>query len=308
MVRVTQGAEQDSGQTFERESLNIPYSLPDGRSLREYLNEQYRGEPITWTDETTGKRLQMVQTENGAGFPPTNAEEPAAAVPGMVTEEAVQSKVTDHMQSTEQEDAAWEQYMPNGWQNLPIEQQIALSERAQKRAEQAAAEQPAQSRAVRTQAMDAAEKENEDIHQILSVRLQLPQAVSDDTLVSNDSIQNQQENASGTGESPADAAPVNQAERDPRELPEVKAALNDKNFQLFGISGRLGVKYFYIRKNFPVPLLCHFCAEMCQKIQVAAKKKPRYTYILSVYRGFILVDGKELESLTPCTSSRCSTS
>ena len=28
--------------------------------------------------------------------------------------------------------------MPNGWQNLPIEQQIALSERAQKRAEQMA--------------------------------------------------------------------------------------------------------------------------------------------------------------------------
>ena len=156
--------------------------------------------------------------------------------------------------------------------------------------------------------MDTAEQENEDIHQILSVRLQLPQAVSDDTLVSNDSIQNQQENASGTGESPADAAPVNQAERDPRELPEVKAALNDKNFRLFGIFGRLEVKYFYIRKNFPVPLLCHFCAEMCQKIQVAVKKKPRYTYILSVYRGSILVDGKELESLTPCTSSRCSTS
>ncbi|BFJ86833.1 hypothetical protein Ruko_32500 [Ruthenibacterium sp. TH_2024_36131] len=300
---ITQGAEQDSGQTFERESLNIPYSLPDGRSLREYLNEQYRGEPITWTNATMGKRMQMVQTENGAAFPPTNAEEPAAAVPGAMTEEAARSKAPDRMQSTEQEDAAWEQYMPNGWQNLPIEQQIALSERAQKRAEQAA-----QSRAVRTQAMDAAEKENEDIHQILSKRLQLPQAVSDDTLVSNDSIQNQQENASGTGESPADAAPVNQAERDPRELPEVKAALNDKNSQLFGISGRLEVKYFYIWKNFPVPLLCHFCAEMCQKIQVAAKKKPRYTYILSVYRGFILVDGKELESLTPCTSSRCSTS
>ena len=361
---ITQGAEQDSGQTFERESLNIPYSLPDGRSLREYLNEQYRGEPITWTDETTGKRLQMEQAENGASFPPTNAEEPAAAVPGAMTEEAVQSKVTDHMQSTEQEDAAWEQYMPNGWQNLPIEQQIALSERAQKRAEQAAAERPAQSRAVRAQAMDTAEnmerfaseidgvfngtkskakmieigdtpeiyeqfgvkplkititpatinkiaypagyqhgkhnlgipavkklpqqlqnpsailrsasqpnslvvltewadtqgnpvvvplhldkkgavtlenrvasaygkqgieallgekgenvlwtKENEDIHQILSVRLQLPQAVSDDTLVSNYSIQNQQENASGTGESQADAAPVNPAEKDPR--------------------------------------------------------------------------------------------
>lgn len=134
--------------TFEKNdpniyhSLNIPYSLPDGRSLREYLNEQYRGEPVTWTDEATGKRMQMAQAENGAGFPPTNAEEPAAAVPGAMTEEAVQSKVTDHMQSTEQEDAAWEQYMPNGWQNLPIEQQIALSERAQKRAEQAAAEQP----------------------------------------------------------------------------------------------------------------------------------------------------------------------
>lgn len=138
---ITQGAEQDSGQTFERESLNIPYSLPDGRSLREYLNEQYRGEPITWTNATTGKRMQMVQTENGASFPPTNAEKPAA-VSGMVTEEAVQSKVPDRMQSTEQEDAVWEQYMPNGWQNLPIEQQIALSERAQKRAEQAAAEQP----------------------------------------------------------------------------------------------------------------------------------------------------------------------
>lgn len=245
---ITQGAEQDSGQTFERESLNIPYSLPDGRSLREYLNEQYRGEPITWTNATTGKRMQMVQTENGAAFPPTNAEEPAAAVPGAMTEEAVQSKVTDHMQSTEQEDAAWEQYMPNGWQNLPIEQQIALSERAQKRAEQAA-----QSRAVRTQAMDAAEKENEDIHQILSVRLQLPQAVSDDTLVSNDSIQNQQENASGTGESPADAAPVNQAERDPRELPEVKAVLEDENapqgkpvevdFELAAALGNKGVNY-----------------------------------------------------------------
>lgn len=246
--RITQGAEQDGGQTFERESLNIPYSLPDGRSLREYLNEQYRGEPIAWTDEATGKRMQMVQAENGAGFPPTNAEEPAAAVPGAMTEEAVQSKVTDHMQSTEQEDAAWEQYMPNGWQNLPIEQQIALSERAQKRAEQAA-----QSRAVRTQAMDAAEKENEDIHQILSVRLQLPQAVSDDTLVSNDSIQNQQENASGTGESPADAAPVNQAERDPRELPEVKAVLEDENapqgkpvevdFELAAALGNKGVNY-----------------------------------------------------------------
>ena len=139
---IIQGAEQDGGQTFERESLNIPYSLPDGRSLREYLNEQYRGEPITWTDETTGKRLQMEQAENGAGFPPTNAEEPAAAVPGAMTEEAARSKAPDRMQSTEQEDAAWEQYMPNGWQNLPIEQQIALSERAQKRAEQAAAEQP----------------------------------------------------------------------------------------------------------------------------------------------------------------------
>lgn len=101
-----------------------------------------RGEPVTWTDAATGKRMRMEQTENGAGFPPTNAEEPAAAVPGAMTEEAVQSKVPDHMQSTEQEDAAWEQYMPNGWQNLPIEQQIALSERAQKRAEQAAAEQP----------------------------------------------------------------------------------------------------------------------------------------------------------------------
>lgn len=123
-------------------SLNIPYSLPDGRSLREYLNEQYRGEPITWTDETTGKRMQMEQTENGAGFPPTTVEEPAAAVPGMVTEEAVQSKAPELVQSMEQEDSAWEQYMPNGWQNLPIEQQIALSERAQKRAEQAAAEQP----------------------------------------------------------------------------------------------------------------------------------------------------------------------
>ena len=66
MGGITQGAEQDSGQTFERESLNIPYSLPDGRSLREYLNEQYRGEPITWTNATTGKRIQMVQTENGA--------------------------------------------------------------------------------------------------------------------------------------------------------------------------------------------------------------------------------------------------
>ena len=240
--------------TFEKNdpniyhSLNIPYSLPDGRSLREYLNEQYRGEPVTWTDEATGKRMQMAQAENGAGFPPTNAEEPAAAVPGAMTEEAVQSKVTDHMQSTEQEDAAWEQYMPNGWQNLPIEQQIALSERAQKRAEQAA-----QSRAVRTQAMDAAEKENEDIHQILSKRLQLPQAVSDDTLVSNDSIQNQQENASGTGESPADAAPVNQAERDPRELPEVKAVLEDENapqgkpvevdFELAAALGNKGVNY-----------------------------------------------------------------
>ena len=135
---IIQGAEQDGGQTFERESLNIPYSLPDGRSLREYLNEQYRGEPITWTDETTGKRLQMEQAENGAGFPPTNAEEPAAAVPGAMTEEAARSKAPDRMQSTEQEDAAWEQYMPNGWQNLPIEQQIALSERAQKRAEQMA--------------------------------------------------------------------------------------------------------------------------------------------------------------------------
>lgn len=123
-------------------SLNIPYSLPDGRSLREYLNEQYRGEPITWTDETTGKRMQMEQAENGASFPPINAEEPAAAVPGMVTEEAVQSKAPELVQSMEQEDSAWEQYMPNGWQNLPIEQQIALSERAQKRAEQAAAEQP----------------------------------------------------------------------------------------------------------------------------------------------------------------------
>ena len=135
---IIQGAEQDGGQTFERESLNIPYSLPDGRSLREYLNEQYRGEPITWTDETTGKRLQMEQAENGVGFPPTNAEEPAAAVPGMVTEEAVQSKAPELVQSMEQEDSAWEQYMPNGWQNLPIEQQIALSERAQKRAEQMA--------------------------------------------------------------------------------------------------------------------------------------------------------------------------
>lgn len=131
---------EDSGLS-QFHSLNIPYSLPDGRSLREYLNEQYRGEPITWTDETTGKRLQMEQAENGAGFPPTNAEKPAA-VSGMVTEEAVQSKVPDRMQSTEQEDAVWEQYMPNGWQNLPIEQQIALSERAQKRAEQAAAERP----------------------------------------------------------------------------------------------------------------------------------------------------------------------
>lgn len=134
--------------TFEKNdpniyhSLNIPYSLPDGRSLREYLNEQYRGEPITWTDETTGKRMQMEQAENGASFPPINAEEPAAAVPGMVTEEAVQSKAPELVQSMEQEDSAWEQYMPNGWQNLPIEQQIALSERAQKRAEQAAAEQP----------------------------------------------------------------------------------------------------------------------------------------------------------------------
>lgn len=367
---------EDSGLS-QFHSLNIPYSLPDGRSLREYLNEQYRSEPITWTNATTGKRMQMVQAENGAGFQPTNAEEPAAAVPGMVTEEAVQSKVTDHMQSTEQEDAAWEQYMPNGWQNLPIEQQIALSERAQKRAEQAAAEQPAQSRAVRAKAMDTAEnmerfaseidgvfngtkskakmieigdtpelyeqfgvkplkititpatinkiaypagyqngkhnlgipavkklpqqlqnpsailksasqpnslvvltewadtqgnpvvvplhldkkgavtlenrvasaygkqgieallgekgenvlwtKGNEDIHQILSVRLQLPQAVSDDTLVSNYSIQNQQENASGTGVSPADAAPVNPAEKDPREIPEVKAVLEDEN-------------------------------------------------------------------------------
>lgn len=393
--------------TFEKNdpniyhSLNIPYSLPDGRSLREYLNEQYRGEPITWTDEATGKRLQMVQTENGAAFPPTNAEEPAAAVPGAMTEEAARSKVPDRMQSTEQEDAAWEQYMPNGWQNLPIEQQIALSERAQKRAEQAAAEQPAQSRAVRAQAMDTAEnmerfaseidgvfngtkskakmieigdtpelyeqfgvkplkititpatinkiaypagyqngkhnlgipavkklpqqlqnpsailksasqpnslvvltewadtqgnpvvvplhldkkgavtlenrvasaygkqgieallgekgenvlwtKGNEDIHQILSVRLQLPQAVSDDTLVSNYSIQNQQENASGTGESQADAAPVNQAERDPRELPEVKAVLEDENapqgepvevdFELAAALGNKGVNY-----------------------------------------------------------------
>lgn len=139
---LTPRAEQDGGQTFERESLNIPYSLPDGRSLREYLNEQYRGKPITWTDEATGKRLQMAQAENGAAFPPTNAEEPAAAVPGAMTEEAARSKAPDRMQSTEQEDAAWEQYMPNGWQNLPIEQQIALSERAQKRAEQAAAEQP----------------------------------------------------------------------------------------------------------------------------------------------------------------------
>lgn len=397
---IIQGAEQDGGQTFERESLNIPYSLPDGRSLREYLNEQYRGEPITWTNATTGKRLQMEQAENGAGFPPTNAEKPAA-VSGMVTEEAVQSKVPDRMQSTEQEDAVWEQYMPNGWQNLPIEQQIALSERAQKRAEQAAAEQPAQSRAVRAKAMDTAEnmerfaseidgvfngtkskakmieigdtpelyeqfgvkplkititpatinkiaypagyqngkhnlgipavkklpqqlqnpsailksasqpnslvvltewadtqgnpvvvplhldkkgavtlenrvasaygkqgieallgekgenvlwtKGNEDIHQILSVRLQLPQAVSDDTLVSNYSIQNQQENASGTGESPADAAPVNQAERDPRELPEVKAVLEDENapqgepvevdFELAAALGNKGVNY-----------------------------------------------------------------
>ena len=71
--------------------------------------------------------------------------------------------------------------------------------------------------------------QNEDIHQILSKRLQLPQAVSDDTLVSNDSIQNQQENASGTGVSPADAAPVNPAEKDPREIPEVKAVLEDEN-------------------------------------------------------------------------------
>ena len=301
MVRVTQGAEQNGGQTSERESLNIPYSLPDGRSLREYLNEEYRGEPVTWTDAATGKRMRMEQTENGAGFPPTNAEEPAAAVPGAMTEEAARSKAPDRMQSTEQEDAAWEQYMPNGWQNLPIEQQIALSERAQKRAEQAA-----QSRAVRTQAMDTAEKENEDIHQILSVRLQLPQAVSDDTLVSNDSIQNQQENASGTGESPADAAPVNQAERDLRELPEVKAALNDKNFQLFGISGRLGVKCFYIWKIFPVPLLCHFCAKMCQNMQVDANKKPRYTDILTVYRGFILVSHRRFELRTPCLKGRCS--
>ena len=80
----------------------------------------------------------MEQAENGVGFPPTNAEEPAAAVPGMVTEEAVQSKAPELVQSMEQEDSAWEQYMPNGWQNLPIEQQIALSERAQKRAEQMA--------------------------------------------------------------------------------------------------------------------------------------------------------------------------
>ena len=49
-------------------------------------------------------------------------------------------------------------------------------------------------------------------------------------------------------------------------------------------------------ENFPVPLLCHFCAKMCQNMQVVAKKKPRYTDILTVYRGFILVDGKELES------------
>lgn len=393
--------------TFEKNdpniyhSLNIPYSLPDGRSLREYLNEQYRGEPITWTDETTGKRMQMEQAENGASFPPINAEEPAAAVPGMVTEEAVQSKAPELVQSMEQEDSAWEQYMPNGWQNLPIEQQIALSERAQKRAEQAVAEQQAQSRAVRAQAMDTTEnmerfaseidgvfngtkskakmieigdtpelyeqfgvkplkititpatinkiaypagyqngkhnlgipavkklpqqlqnpsailrsasqpnslvvltewadtqgnpvvvplhldkkgavtlenrvasaygkqgieallgekgenvlwtKENEDIHQILSVRLQLPQAVSDDTLVSNYSIQNQQENASGTGESQADAAPVNPVEKDPREIPEVKAVLEDENapqekpvevdFELAAALGNKGVNY-----------------------------------------------------------------
>ena len=68
LVRVNPGSGAERRQTSERESLNILYSLPDGRSLREYLNEEYGA------SRSPG---QMKQRESGCRWCRRKTERPS---------------------------------------------------------------------------------------------------------------------------------------------------------------------------------------------------------------------------------------